>query len=174
MRLGNNNMNDEPSFNQQQGAEDAAVTTKGIAPSLYFHQCPSCPKSYPTKQALRMHVGRAHTKTIVNTVPSTREEKRRRKKLKAAQLRARYREQGLSSRGTSLKDPDHYTRRYAHPWSAAQHKKFKRTLKRKKLMYVYPVPKDQPISLDKPVEATTNKVCFCPYCGNNIEAVINL
>ena len=170
MRLGNNNMNDEPSFNQQQGAEDAAI--KDIAPSLY--QCAKCPKSFQTKSGLRMHVGRVHTKTITNRIHRTSAARYERKKLYQAELRARYRAQGLNAKGEPLKNPNHYMRQSPHPWSAARHKKFQATAKRKKLMYVYPVPKDQPISLDKPVEATTNKICFCPYCGNNIEAVINL
>ena len=110
---GKNKMNDEPSFNQQQGAEDP-VTTKGIAPSLY--QCAKCPKSFQTKSGLRMHTGRAHTKTITNRIHRTPAARHERKKLYQTELRARYRAQGLNSRGEPLKDPNHYMRQSPHPW----------------------------------------------------------
>jgi predicted RNA-binding Zn-ribbon protein involved in translation (DUF1610 family) len=140
--------------------------------------CPKCGKEFKSKQALRMHDARVHTKKLGsgykwkqgqghNWDTSILEKQRlARRRAYQRKLRERYKLQGRDSRGYLRRKP------VGRKWTAERLMKFQNTMRRKnrekakRIQIVYPDPRQQD---EKEAAQIIPTLRYCPACGEHLE-----
>lgn len=175
LQHGRHAMNEPPKQPQNDEWPEPFAGVTSTPPKV---KCTQCEKEFSSLHGMRVHAYQAHIRGGGNRRKHlTPEQRRESRRIYQAKLRQRRKDRGLTSKGTPIKQPKHWTRNRkltGTKWSPEHRANFMATIQRKAAEQKQPPPqhrKIEPFVLRaedvEPAAPTTIK--FCPHCGSNLQ-----